>query len=157
MRKHDQTKRHVISVPMPFTTEQLTMLIKHCNGWEDDDEIVKNYVDQIIEEGKVNLNPSSSLGDGANIVDIFSYGFMAYMKDHFNVDVDPNMLWFHPCAQQRPAMVKTIEIEYEDVEVESNENVMYMAIDGETGKPISAEEAAKKCSGNSDDLEAYKE
>lgn len=155
MRKHNQTERHIINLPMPFTREQLMMLVMQCNNW--DEETATPFVDHIIKAGRVDLNPSSALGEGANIVDIFSLGFMTYMKMlSAKIDVDPNILWWHPCSLLRPAKVKSVDIEYEDIEVESNEHVMYHAIEASTGKTVTAEDVAKKCPGNSDNLDAYK-
>lgn len=149
MRTHNQQKRHIINVPVPFTEEQLFLLIKHFNGF--DDEVAKRYLDHILKEKRVNLNPSSSLGEGANIVDIFNFGFMARMKEWFNIDVDPSLLWWHPMKIQTPKRIADVAVDYEEVEIESNEDVITEALDG-SGNTVRAEDI---CPGNSDNLDAY--
>lgn len=135
---HDQTNRHIINVPIPFTREQLELLVSHFNGWEDDPELVKGYVNRIMNDGAMDLNPSSATGDGANVVDIFNWGFMALMKLHFNKDIDPGILWFHPCRLKIPTRINTIEANEESVIIMSNETVIYSTIDAKTGQIVNA-------------------
>jgi hypothetical protein len=142
MLKVDQTDRHIINVPIPFTEEQLTMLVKHFNGFEDP-ETIKAYVAHIIEKKHVVLEPSHELGDGAAMAEIFSYGFMVLMKKFFKIDVDPTILWWHPMSSQIPVKVPEIEIEYQDIELESDQYVIKEAIDGATGKIIHADDLKK--------------
>ena len=156
MKTIDQSKRYIVNVPMPFTREQLTLLVSHYNGWteEFDKDTVKSYVDHIIDEGRVHLQPSSSLGDGANIVDIFNTGFMVEMKKLFGVNVDPSILWWHPMSKGVPCNIQA-SWDTEEVELISNESehIITQAIDAPTGKTVNASDL---CPGNSDDLEKYK-
>lgn len=162
-RTIDQTKRHIINVPFPFTEEKLFMLVKYFNGLYgefEDDSLTQEYVDQFIRVGRMELNPSSALGDGANVVDTFNTGFMIDMKKYFDVDVNPDQLWWHPCAGKVLSKVDKLQgdtdvfkLHYEDVDILSNEHVMTTAIDSSTGEQV---QASDLCPGNRDDLSKYK-
>lgn len=120
-----------------------------------DEETAAEYADHIIQAGRMQLNPSSSLGNGADVVDCFSVGYMVLAKKHSNEDIDTSQLWFHPCRSSIPVKITAIEYELVDAEIESNEHTMYFALD-KNGKSISAEEAAaNQCPGNRDNLDAY--
>jgi hypothetical protein len=153
---HDQSKdRHIINVPMPFTEAGLKYFIATMNGWEDQPDVVQDFVDHIIDEGRVDLNPSSSLGEGANIVDVFSFGLMALAKMFGNPAPNINDLWIHPCRNSIILTVDSINVTKSPVHVKSNEQVMYTALDRKSGAAVTAEEASGNCPGNSDNLEAY--
>jgi hypothetical protein len=158
---HDQSKaRHIIYVPMPFTEEGLKYIVAVMNGWEDQPDVVQDYVDAIIQEETMSLNPSSHLGEGANIVDIFSFGLMAITKAWQIPPPDINQLWWHPCRNKIPLAIKSIEVEDAPCEVISHEEVMYEAIDANSGKVISAKQlmdSEETCQGNRDHLEKYGE
>lgn len=151
-------------VPMPFTEEQLKMIIAHFNGFDDKPDIVQNYYDEIIKYGRVDLNPSSALGDGAEIVDIFSRGFMLVMKQYFDIDVDPTMCWWSPVRRNVCTKVhkvynekiaeSTFLIEEQEADIESNEHVMYVAKNA-AGDIVDLRDLDPKCPGNSDDLNKY--
>lgn len=157
--QHDQTSgRHIIYVPMPFTEDALKYFVSVMNGWEDDPDTVQDYVDAIIEAKTVDLNPSSGLGEGANIVDTFSFGLMAIAKLWGLPAPDRKELWFHPCRNKLPTEIKSIDVESVDCEVISNENIMYSAMDKSSGEIIDLRElreSAEACPGNKDNLEAY--
>ena len=148
---HDQTKRHIINVPVPFTEEGLKHFITLFSGLENDPEAVTGYLNLILREGHLELNPSAALGFGADVVDVFSFGLLAVCKAHDQPAPDISNLWFHPCRSGIP-VIKSIKVEYQDCAITSNEHVMYFA-KTETGEMVSAAEAA--CPGNSDNLQAY--
>lgn len=156
---HDQTAdRTIVYVPMPFTEEGLAYIVRHCNGFEDEPDSVDDYVDAILAAQTVDLNPSSELGEGCNIVDIFSFGLMAFAKMQGLPEPDIKQLWFHPCLNRMPVKIKSIEVEKQPCEIISHELVMYEALDGFSGQVVTADQvgaASAKCPGNSDKLEAY--
>lgn len=136
----NQEGRHIINVPMPFTEEQLRLILTHCNGWENESSTVEDYLKYILEKGELSTNPSSEIGDGANVVDIFSYGLMVYMKVVHKMEIDPVICWWHPCAMERPIRIKSVEIEWGEVEIESDEVVITMALDSRTGEIVHAKD-----------------
>jgi hypothetical protein len=106
----------------------------------------------------VDLNPSSALGEGCNIVDIFNTGFMVIMKKVFDIDVDADICWWHPMSPKVISKIGVVEWEEEEVDIASNEHVITHAFDAKTGKTVTAVEAAQTaglCPGNSDDLTKY--
>jgi hypothetical protein len=151
--KHDQTERHIINVPIPVTRKMLVQFIMIMNSF--DEETAEEYADHIIDEGRVDLNPSSSLGEGANIVDCFTIGWMVYLKKYHNENADIKDLWFHPCRTDIPIKVTAIDWESQPADIDSNEHVMYSALD-QDGNEVRAEDLKPECPGNSDNLAAYK-
>jgi hypothetical protein len=140
MKQHNQTDRYIINTPIAFTYESLTVLVAKCNGWENQPDLVKQYVDNIIEKGRLELNPSHELGDGANVNDVFSLGFMVYMKKYFDTDVDPSTLWWHPMSEERPKVINDVSIETEEIDMFSDHVPMTKAIDANTGKIVDAKD-----------------
>jgi hypothetical protein len=138
MKKINQANRHIINVPMPFTEEQLRLILTHCSGWEDEPENVDAYLQHILKTGKVVTAPSHELGHGADIVDIFSLGLMVYMKYHFGIDVDPTICWWHPCTIKCASFIKSVEIEMDEIEVEGDDGVLTVAVNVKTGKIVDA-------------------
>ena len=135
--KIDQSKdRHIVNVPIPFTREQLTLLVKHCCGFEPKD--VGHFVNHIIASKKLDLNPSSSLGDGANVVNIFNFGFVTYMKTMHNLDIDPSICWWHPLARWIPTDVRKVDFIKHPVHIVSlpKHQAITKAIESSTGKEV---------------------
>lgn len=141
MIEHNQIDRVKINCPIPFTFEQLELMVKKCSGLEEDPDLVHDIIQDLIFSEKLSLNPSSNLGDGANVADIFSLGFMVFMKTHFDIDVDPSTLWFSPVSTQIPVKINSVDIEFEDAKIVSNEKVIYEAMLGD--QIVTAEQVAE--------------
>lgn len=152
MRTHDQTQdRHLVMVPMMLNKATLLHLMQ---GEYSDTEEKEHFADHIMEESQVSLNPSSSLGHGACIVEMLSLGLMCYAKQHKLEEIDPADLWWHPCSRQTPKRVVSIDIEYEDVSVIDPALVIYAAIDGNTGETVTSDEVGAEMMGANEGLAA---
>ena len=140
----DQTERTEITVPIPFSVEQLSMLVKFGNGWTEPEtsEMAVEFIEYILKRKQLELNPSHELGDGATVVQMFSLGFMVYMKHYHNMDVDPKILWWHPLSKKVPTKIE-VNIEFDDLVLDSDHKPMRTAIDGRTGKIVHASDIEK--------------
>lgn len=99
--------KHTIMCPIPFKKSVLIQMIKENTGF--DAKTSEEYADHILEEGIITLNPSSSLGEGANVADIFYLGLQASSKIYPSDGFDLNDLWHHPC---RAMVAELVSIEF---------------------------------------------
>lgn len=109
-----QDNRYVINVPLLFTDESLYKLI-NLFGIQDNE--VEGFANQIKKAGKMDFWPENALGNGADVNQIFSTGFMVVAKKQFNINLDPNTLSWHPFTDKIVSKVIDVNWEEKDVKI----------------------------------------